>query len=235
MNKIIIFYLAVIFLVVTSSIYILNNFSQADMKPVVIYSDDKGKVVLTKWYYYPKGGKPGDEVTVRAYIYNGRTEPIKLYVESGIAPKTWKYFSIYGTPVPAELEGGPCCPQNENYDGGYITIEPGDYVYVTLHPHIPTEDSVDHCHNLGSFWDGENKDYKIAFIVVQPNPQTGDACWHSPTNHGISLYSSQAFIYVGKGGVDFFGYYLDTTNLIVILLLVLGILSTLIVELFMKR
>ena len=159
-----IIYLIAILIAVISIPLIVIPMTPAE-NPKVIYHDSKGDVTLVKWYFTPKGGNPGDQITVRGYIYNGRSEPIKLYAESGIAKHGWQYFSIYGTPIKAQIEGGPCCKQNEFYDGGYFTIQPHQYVYVEFHPHLPTQNSYDHCHNLGSVWNGINKDYDIAFIV----------------------------------------------------------------------
>ena len=228
-HKLLIYVLALVIAIITIPVLVVpmtpnSVFSISSSNEKIIYEDDKGNVILTGWYFTPKGGNPGDTITVKGYIYNGRSEPIKLYAETGIAPHGWKSFSVFGTPVKAPIEGGPCCPDNKNYDGGYFTIQPHQYVYVELHPELPTSSSVDHCHNLGSFWDGINKDYDIAFIVIKP--VNGDACYVSPSQHGQTLYTSRSIVYMGNGGVNLSGYYLDTSKLLVLTLFLVGLFAS---------
>lgn len=230
-HKILVYSTSIFLVVIATMLVILPHYIPDN--PVVIYNTNNGSITLVKWYFTPNGANPGDTITVRGYIYNSMNNPVRLYVESGIAPHGWQHFSVYGTPVKAPIEGGPCCKQNTNYDGGYITIQPHQYVYVELHPKVPTSGTVDHCHNLGSFYNGVNKQYDIAFIVVKP--VNGNACWHSDTDHGQTLYSSVSQIYVGSNGIKFMGTYLTMTQMIIISLMILGILSSAVIILGDKK
>ena len=127
----------------------------------------KGNLIIEQVSISSLSGSPGQEIPVSVSIYNNYSEQKTICVESGIAPKTWKTFAILPfTQIYSDVRLDQCCPQNEFYSSECKVLQPGEEYTFKVYPHVPTEQSYDHCNGHGSAWAGYGSNYVIGYSIL---------------------------------------------------------------------
>ncbi|MFW6002057.1 MAG: hypothetical protein ACOCQD_01850 [archaeon] len=103
----------------------------------------------------PFSATPGESVPINVEFNNVGEEGEHVSVETCIFPDKWEgtAFNILNIGEFDIFANPGCCSKNEFCETVDVALDSGDTETYVFNPKMPTEDSYDHCSDLGSAWD----------------------------------------------------------------------------------